>query len=248
MTETNGKIMRLKMLLKPHLIRLLCLAFILSFLLPYVDVRGCSDKKMQYFHGYELIFKGYGGIIYLLPICIFAFILIASFVKTRPLQSFSAFGAGLNALGAGLSGLVILFMPHLQFIFDEVSYRIGYLLGLVCVAGVFAEGIAISLRNLRDLRKERPPKPVDGYSPALMRYHYGVIIFSILLVPFYFFIMRGEIAFPVLILLVLSAPFVLLQNIVIEAARRGERWTRRWAVAVFFLALAALALLVLSVI
>jgi hypothetical protein len=238
--------MRLITLLKPHLMRLLCLAFILSFLLPYVDVRGCSDKKMQYFDGYELILKGYGGIIYLLPICIFAFILIASFMKKSPLKSFGAFGASWKALGAGLSGLIILFMPPLQFLFDEVSYRAGYFLGLVCAAGVFTEGIALSLRDLLILRKERPPEPPDGYSPALIKYHYGVIIFSILLVPVNFFIMRGEIVFPVLILLVLSAPFVLSQTIVLEGVRRGERWTRRWAVAVFFLALAAVALIVAS--
>src|SRR5271157_738583 len=147
MNETKGKIMKLIMSLKPHLMRLLCLAFILSFLLPYVDVRGCSDKKMQYFHGYELILKGYGGIIYLLPICIFAFTLMASFMKKSPLQSLNAFGAGLKALGAGLSGLIILFMPPLQFLFDEVSYRIGYILGLACAAAVFAEGVGISIKS-----------------------------------------------------------------------------------------------------
>ncbi len=245
MAGTKEKITRLLTLLKPHLMRLLCLAFVFSFLLPYVDVRGCSDKKMQYLYGYELIIKGYGGLIYLLPICIFAIILIASFMKKSPLQSVYAFGAGLRALGAGLSGLVILFMPPLQFLFDEVSYRIGYVLGLASAAAVFSEGIAISVNSLFFLRKERQQNPIEG-SPLLLRYHYGVMIFSILLVPIYFFIMRGEIVFPVLVLLVLSAPFIVLQYIVIEGVRRGEGWTRRWAVAAFILALAAVAMIVLS--
>jgi len=246
MTAINEKISKFFIFLRPHLLRLLYLAFILSFLLPYTDVRGCMDKKMHLYHGYDLIFKGYGGILYVLPLCIFALFFILSFRKKNSSTSFRAFGASWKALGAGFSGLVIWFMPRLQFLFDEVFYRPGYALGLICTAGVFAEGIIISLKNFNALRNGRPTEIPDGYSPALMRYHYGISLFSLLLVPAYFFLMYMDIMFAILIFLFLSLPFVLSQQIVIEGVRRGERWTRRWAIAVSVLVLAALALTVVG--
>jgi hypothetical protein len=234
------------MFLRPHVLRLLYLAFILSFLLPYTDVRGCVDKKMHSYHGYDLIFKGYGGIIYVLPLCIFALFFILSFRKKKFSTSFRAFGASWKALGAGFSGLVVWFMPRLQFLFDEVFYQPGYALGLICTAGAFVEGVIISIKDFNALRNGRPTVIPDGYSPALMRYHYGISIFSLLLVPAYFFLMHKDVVFAVLIFLFLSLPFVLSQQIVVEGVRRGERWTRRWAIAASVLALAALALTIIG--
>ncbi len=246
MAGTDGRWVERIGFLKPYFMKLLYFAFILSFVLPYVDVRGCSNKKMEYFHGYDLIFKGYAGLIYLVPICIFIIILIVSFMRKSPLQSLRAFAAVWRAIGAGLSGIVIWLMPQLQFLFDDLFYRAGYALGLACAAAVFGEGIYTSLKNLFILRKERPPSSERAYSVSLLRYHYGIAFFSLLLVPAHFYVMRSEIVLPVLIFLIFSLPFVLSQIIAVEGVWRGERWTRRWAVAVFFLALAALALLVVS--
>ena len=231
--------------IKPHLLRLFYLGFILSFLLPYVDVRGCSNKKMQYLHGYDLL-NSDQGIMYYVTIGIFAAFFILSFIKRDYSRSFRAFGSSWKALCAGFSGLVILFMPRLQFLFDEVFYRSGFGLGLACAAAVFADGGTISLKELAALWNERPAGPAEGFSPALRYYHYGVIVLSILMIPVYFFLMRKDIIFAMLIFLLQSAPLAVSQFIVLEGVRRGEKWTRIWAVAVSFIVVAALALIVMG--
>jgi hypothetical protein len=237
---------KLSVFLSPHVSRLLCLAFIFSFLLPYVDVRGCSDKKMHYYQGYDLILRGEGGVIYLLPIGLFLAIFILSFIKKNYSMSFGAFGMSWKVLCAGLSGLVIWFMPQLQFLFDDVYFRVGFFLGLGSASALFIFSSVGSLRELFLLRNQRPEVPQGAYSRVLEKYHIGVIVFSLVLAPCYFFQLRKEIGMAVLIFLLLSLPFVLSQLVVLEGVRRGERWPRFWSIAVSLLALGAAVLIVLG--
>ena len=232
---------------RPSILRIVYLAFILSFLLPFVTVRGCKSQQVKLYNGYELIIDAHGGgWVYLVPICIFAAYFIISFIIKNYSKGLKAFGASWGALGAGLSGLVLFYYSQLQFLFDTVSFRIGFYLAVLCAAAVFAYGIAVSLKGFSALRKDRQPEQPGARSSALVQYHYGIAVFSLLLVPVYFFQMRYSVVMAFCIFVFLSLPFILSQLIVVESVRQGEGWPGRWAVAVFILALAMLALVILS--
>jgi hypothetical protein len=243
--KMNEKLAGITLMLRPHMLRLLYLGFILTFLLPYVDVRGCSTKKVQLFHGYDLLVNDQGAF-YCVTIGIFAAFFIFSFINGRYSKSIKAFASGWRSLGAGFSSLVVLFMPRLQFLFDEVTYKTGLFLGLACAVVAFFDGCIVSIKGFVELRRSRPPGSQEGIFPALLRYHNAVIILSVLVVPVYFFLMRKDIVLAVLIFFLLSVPFVISQYLVLEGVRRGEKWTRRWAVVVSFIVAAALALIIMG--
>jgi hypothetical protein len=243
--KINAKQAGTSPVLRPHVLRLLYLGFILSFLLPYVDVKGCSTKKVQLLHGYDLLANDQGSFYYM-TIGIFAVFLIFSFMNGKHSKSIRAFASGWRSLGAGFSSLAVLFMPRLQFLFDEVTYRTGLFLGLACAVAAFVDGCIASIRGLAVLRRSGPHDLREGIFPALLRYHYAVMIVSVLMIPAYFYLMKNDIMLAVLILFLLSLPFAITQYLVLEGVKRGEAWTRVWAVVVSFIVAAAFALIIMG--
>lgn len=241
------KIIRLAKIVRPHAIRALYLVFIFSFLLPYVEVTGCSTKIITTYPGYQLM-SGRPAVFYLLSIGIFIVFFVLSFYKKETSTVLKAFAANWRAITAAVSGFIVGYLPGIQFLFDDVFMLIGQFLGLICVAFVFIDGIVISVRDYSLLRKDREAAAGTGqtHSTALMKYHAAVIIFSLALVPAYAITMHNDILTALMTFIFLSLPFVLSQCIVIEGVRRGERWPRTWAVAVTILMAGVLVITVLS--
>jgi hypothetical protein len=238
------KIVRVLARIRPNMIRALCCAFIFSFLLPYVDVMGCTTKKMSTYNGYQLI-RGGPAALYVLTIVIFLAILILSFYKKEASRALEAFAASWRAITAALGGLIIGLLPGLQFLFDGVFMRVGQALGMACAAAVFIDGMAVSIAGYFGLAGIR--EGAAAYSKPLLKYHAAVMAVSLCLVPVYFFGLHEDIGLGVIYFLSLSLPFSLSQLIVMEGVRRNERWTRYWAVAVSFLIAGGVVLSVLNV-
>ncbi|MBN2161001.1 MAG: hypothetical protein JW807_16540 [Spirochaetes bacterium] len=230
---------------RPHLFRAVSLLFVVSFLLPFIDVVGCTTKTMSTFHGYQL-FKGYNTLFFLAAILIFITYIVFSFYKRAVSRSLSAFGSSWRALTAALSGLAVWIIPSLEFLFDEVSSNVGQALAFVCAAAVFIDGLAISLRDYLSLRAESPGGPGAGPYRRHLLFHRGVIVFSLALVPVYFFNMLDEIPVAVIFFLTLSLPFALSELIVIQGLVREERWARRWTAGAACVAAAMAAFVVMS--
>jgi hypothetical protein len=245
----QGKIIRLAKKVRPHAMRALYLVFILSFLLPYVEVTGCSTKIITTYRGYQLISKEPGIVVlYLISICIFMAFFVFSFYKKEASTALNAFAAAWRAIMAAVAGFIVGNLPGIQFLFDDVLMLIGQFLGLVCAAAVFIDGMAIAVRNYSVLLKNRDAGAGAGqtHAKALARLHAGVIIFSLALVPAYAIRMLDEIGDALLLFMLLSLPFVLSQCIVLEGVQRGEAWTRKWAVVVPILMAGILVLIVLG--
>lgn len=245
----NERAIRLWRSVRPHALRALCCAFIFSFLLPYVDVLGCSTKKMSTYYGYQLICEEKASAavaaLYILTIVVFAVILALLFYRRETGRALKAFAAAWRAIAAAFCGLIIWDLPDLQFLFDAVFAREGQVIGLASAALLFVDGMAVAARGYADLARQRDD--AARYSKPLLRYHIAVIVFSLCLVPLIVAGMLDEICLVVLTFLLLSLPFAFSQVIVLEGVKRDERWTRVWAVAVFFVMAGAVVLGVMGV-
>ncbi len=231
---------------RPHLFRMVCCLFIFSFLLPYVDVLGCSSKKIETVHGYQLI-KGGAAAFYLLALAMVVLMLALSFYRREITRSLKAFGAGWRAIAAAVAGFIIWLIPGVQFLFDNVYMLIGQLLGLVSVFLLFIDAIAISITDYSLLRKEAVSADGAGALPlALAKIHAAIVIISLALVPLYAFSLRDENILAVMYFFLLSLPFALSQAIVIQAIRREERWTLWWTPAAVVLLVGVMVIIILS--
>ncbi len=240
MNNKNG-IKRFLSTARPFAIRGLYLGFILSFLLPYVNVTGCSTGKVQMYYGFQLI-QGYSAIFYLGAIGAVLACLVLSFIGKELSASLGAFAAAWRAICAALCGLIAGLFPGIQHLLDEVSPLAGQLLGLTCAAVLFAEGALSAIRGYIGLRRDRSPRGVVITGGALIAFHGGALVLSLVLVPCYFIGLGDEWGIALLYFLLLSLPFALAQLIAIEGVRLGEGWPRTWTWGASILATAALVL------
>jgi hypothetical protein len=222
---------------RPHAYRVLCLVFICSFLLPFVDVEGCTTKKIGTYHGYDLVRDA--PVLYLVAIGAVLLVLVLSILVKEGSACFNAFASAWRAMAAAVSGMIILLFPGLQFLFDTVFMRAGQLLALLSAALLFAGGAVEAAVAYAGLRRERPGGAAAG--TFLLKYHAAMIVIALALVPVYGIALKEEYGLTVAYFFVLTIPFVLSQFIVIEGVKRGEAWPRRWAPAVALVMAAAVA-------
>lgn len=240
--STSQNVISLWRRLRPHAYRVLCLVFICSFLLPFVDVEGCATKKIGTYYGYSLVRDS--PLLYLIAIGLFLLILTLSVLVKEGSASFNAFASAWRAMAAATAGMIVLLFPDLQFLFDTVFMKIGQLLAVVSAALLFIGGAAEAAVAYAGLKRDRTALlPAEG---ALLKYHASMIVLALALVPVYGIALKEEIGLTVTWFVVLTLPFVLSQLIVIEGVRRGESWTRRWAPAVAAVLAAAIAVAVLG--
>ncbi len=240
---TSHNIPGILLRVRPNVRRVLCLLFIFSFLLPYVDVKGCTTKTTGTYYGYDLI-QGESAVLYLVAIGIFLLLLVLSFLVKEGSASFNAFAAGWRAMAAAIAGVIVLLFPDLDFLFDTVFMGPGQLTGVVTAALLFADGAAGAAIGYAGLRRGRPagPQPSGG----LVKYHAAMILLALALVPAYAIALWEEVGLTVTYFVILTMPFILSQLIVIEGVKRGEGWTRRWAPAVGVVMAAAIVMIVLG--
>ena len=227
---------------RPHANRFLCLAFICSFLLPFVDVEGCATKKIGTHYGYSLVLDS--PVLYVIAIGAVLLVLLLSFLVKEGSASFNAFAAAWRAMAAAVAGMIVLLFPGLQFLFDNVFMRSGQLIALLSTALLFAVGVVEAAVAYVGLRRETPTGPADR--PGLLKYHAAMIVVALALVPVYGIALKEEIGLTVTYVCVLTLPFVLSQLLVIEGVKRGEAWVRRWAPAVALVLAAAAAVSILG--
>jgi hypothetical protein len=220
-----------------HLYRALSLAFICSFLLPFVDVEGCTTKKIGTYHGYDLVRDA--PVLYLVAIGAVLLVLVLSILVKEGSASFNAFAAAWRAMTAAAAGMIVLLFPGLQFLFDTVFMRIGQFLALLSAGLLFVGGAAEAAVVYVVLRRGRPAgqQPPSG----LMKYHAAMIVLALALVPVYGIALKEEVGLTATWFVILTLPFILSQLIVIEGVKRGEAWVRRWAPAVALVMAAAAA-------
>ena len=223
--------------------RVLCFLFIFSFLLPYVDAKGCTTKTTGTYYGYDLI-QGESAVLYLAAIGIFLLLLVLSFLVGEGSASFNAFAAGWRAMAAATAGVIVLLFPDLDFLFDTVFMGPGQLIGVSAAALVFIDGAADAAFGYAGLRRGSPAGP--SLAGGLAKYHAAMIGLALALVPAYGIALWEEIGLTVTYFVILTVPFVLSQLIVIEGVKRGEKWTRRWAPGVALAMAAAIVMIVLG--
>lgn len=228
---------------RPWIRRALSLLFIFSFLLPYVDVKGCTTKTTGTYYGYDLI-QGESAVLYLAAIGIFLLLLVLSFLVREGSASFGAFAAGWRAMAAATAGVIVLLFPDLDFLFDTVFMGPGQLIGVSAAALVFIDGAADAACGYAGLRRGSPDGP--SLSGGLAKYHAAMIGLALSLVPAYAIALWEEIGLTVTYFVILTLPFVLSQLIVLEGVKRGEKWTRGWAPGVAVVMAAAIVMIVLG--
>jgi hypothetical protein len=240
---TSQKLSSLLQRARPWSRRVLCFLFIFSFLLPYVDVKGCTTKTTGTYYGYDLI-QGGSAVLYLTAIGIFLLLLLLSFLVRKGSASFTAFAAGWRAMAAATAGVIVLLFPGLDFLFDTVFMGPGQLVSVVTAALVFIDGAADAAVGYARLRRESPAGP--SLSGGLAKYHAAIIGLALALVPAYAIALWEEVGLTVTYFVILTAPFVLSQLIVMEGVKREEQWTRRWAPGVAVVMAAAVVMIVLG--
>lgn len=228
---------------RPWVRRALCLLFICSFLLPYVEVKGCATKTTSTYYGYDLI-RGDSALLYLTAIGIFVLLLALSFFVREGSGSFNAFASAWRAMAAATAGVIVLLFPGLDFLFDTVFMGPGQLISVGAAALVFIDGAADAGAGYAVLRRGSPPGlPGSG---RLITYHAAMIVLALALVPAYAIALWEEVGLTVTYFMILTLPFALSQLIVIEGVKRDEKWTRRWAPAVAVVMAAAIVIVVLG--
>ena len=150
---------------RPKVRRALCLLFIFSFLLPYVDVKGCTTKTTGTYYGYDLI-QGESAVLYLVAIGIFLLLLVLSFLVKEGSASFNAFAASWRAMAAATAGVIVLLFPDLDFLFDTVFMGPGQLIGVVTAALLFIRRRGRGRNRICRAQARKPRRPAAVRRPG----------------------------------------------------------------------------------
>lgn len=178
---------------KDHLWRGLYLLAVFSFLLPFVTVytRGCGSHvrtgEVHEYTGFQLFTKP-AGWLYLLPISLALLLLVLTFLRQNDAENLRGFLRSWKAALSALSAGVVLVLPGLQFLFDDVDMRIGQGLALASwtvtyiVNLVGATIIVIKSRRSRALPDAIEPRRFVALRVAYAVFALAPIAVSILII------------------------------------------------------------------
>jgi hypothetical protein len=203
--------------------------FIFSFFLPFVAVQECSTKNIVSYPGTELI-DGFRGPIYLIPMALFFGYFILSFFKQRVSNGLRSFLQSWKALTAVLSGVVVVCLPSIDYLFRKVYPREGQILALIACLLVYLDGMTESAISLGRFKRE-PQKSSQGLRLSRVMYiiHFSILLISCVLIFFYFIKSNGHV-FALFMVLFLSIPFLFSESITLYAVKRNEKWTYGWSI------------------
>jgi hypothetical protein len=231
-----------------HVWRAIYLLGVLAFLLPFVTVKGCDSGEVTYYRGFELIAEDFknGGWAFLVPICLGLAFFALSFLRRQRGQILQGFFKGWRVLFASVAALIVLIGPIFHFFFDDVTPRIGYIVGGTCWSLVYlASFIGVCVQFWRLTRSRASPPCVTGWGTVLLRaLHYllavGIFYFVVVeeLLAYRAYGASGDLLF-VLVLLFISIPVFLLLHFAAEGIRMMERWALVWGGLLSFCLLAA---------
>ena len=209
----------------------------LCFLLPFVTVKGCGSEKVTSYTGIQLLTSG-DGWPYFIVFAVTAVVIALTFIKTGGDGSAASSGAfpgfmkGWTALLASLAGTVLVYYPQLQFLFDTVTPRSGYMLGVASWSLLFVLACGGLASISLDLKRGTPPEARAHETPGPVR---ALFIASTVIA------CAGPPLIPILdmsvsnvtgalvLLVFYSLPFLLMQYCVQHGLAAGERWARLWS-------------------
>ena len=213
---------------KAHVLRLIYILFILSFFMPYATVTGCSSKKVTDFTGLDMVMYT-EGIIYIVPVAIFLFFLVSSFIKIKAdrFLHLEAFMFNWKALMASLAGVILIVVPQLQFLFDDFEPRAGLITAVLCCLAAFTDSMGNTIMYIKKYKDESGFR-ITG-SGDYPRTWYGVnwiiIVCALAVVPYYFIENINDISIAFILLFFMTIPFVMSQVIVLAALVKNEPWS-----------------------
>ena len=220
--------------------RVLYFLALVSFSLPFVSVKGCASKQIHDYRGYELL-REHGGWLYLIPIGLGVLFLALSFLSQRGDVVIRGFVSSMRTVLAFAAGYAVAVGPYLQFLFDEVHWRVGQYIVAASWAIVFVTSLSSALISMK---RTWPPRRAAGVELKggpirivfwlLVALTLGLFGISVALC---IISQHGERYWALIV--VIFALCVYLALPFAEAGLKGqERWAAAWVVASTFLLLA----------
>lgn len=219
---------------KDHVWRGLYLLGVLSFLLPFVTVKGCGSSEITDYRGFQLItddFAG-GGWCFLLPICIGLTFFGLSFVGRRGGRILQGFFKGWRAVFSSLAAVTVLLFTFLIFIFSTVHVRIGWILCAVSWSLVYLRDMLSGFAHLRELNRSRAlPACGTSWQIVLLSIMHYLLVLEAFACPVIWTANWDAEALPWLAggLLFFSVPIFLVLQFAAEGISTGERWAIVWS-------------------
>jgi hypothetical protein len=124
----SSKLMNTKL---QALLRVIWLISIVSFLLPFLTVKGCQTKVATQYSGYQLFSEEQGWILAIPLAAAFAYFLL-SYRKSVPSLNFKGFVQTWNMFIAAAFAFLIGVLPSIMFLFDDVKHLSGQVLAASC--------------------------------------------------------------------------------------------------------------------
>jgi hypothetical protein len=135
-----------------------------------------------------------------------------------------------KALSAVFSGLVVGYLPHIDYLLDKVSPHIGQIMALMACLQVYLDSITESAVSLiRFKRESRKSDQAMRLSLVMYIIHFSTLLVSCALIVLCF--VKGSddiIGWFMILLLFLS--LLLSESIVLYSIKRNEKWTYVWSI------------------
>jgi len=249
MRDAVGKIKVAWAKTSAHVWRAIYLIGVLSFLLPFVTVKGCASSEVSTYRGYELIGKDFQefrdfGWYFLLPICIGLAFWGLSFVPRRGGELLQGFMKSWRLLFSSTSFCVVFLFTFLKFLFDTVNPLAGWYLGVTCWSLVWIAAFAAVITHIYRMTSASSPSPsaVPRRSLLLRVEHYLLALFAVAY-PISSFIKVygtagwGELPWTLISLWLFSMPAVFVLYFAAHGLKNDERWAVVWSASISFLLL-----------
>lgn len=128
------------------------------------------------------------------------------------------------------SGLVVGYLPHIDYLLDKVSPHIGQIMALMACLQVYLDSITESAVSLiRFKRESRKSDQAMRLSLVMYIIHFSTLLVSCALIVLCF--VKGSddiIGWFMILLLFLS--LLLSESIVLYSIKRNEKWTYVWSI------------------
>ncbi len=231
-----NKVSRVSRKTRQHFWRAVYVLGTLSFCLPFVSVKGCSSSEITDYHGFQLIGQDDSWPI-IFPMALGVVLLALSFLRRRYGDILLGFTKAWKSIGTLVAVCVLVVWVDVHFLFDEVYWRTGRVVGVACWSvvylGSYIAGMQLFVRVRRLPRTPLPLTSADRvWLPSRTCYRaLGALAF---LAPMHAFLLQepnweGLITLGLCWLLI-SLPVFLVFYFAAEGLRRGRRWAVVWNV------------------
>lgn len=144
----SGKIKGFQFIRGIRFERIIYILIYLSFLLPFLSAKECGkDKKEVLYFGFDLFTKD-SFIIYLVLFVILLTLFIITFSKKKIEPPLNNFFTALKFTIVSLTGFLIYSITTLQFIFETIKPKLGFIVYIICFSFLYIKYCVISLNQI----------------------------------------------------------------------------------------------------